>query len=133
VIRILIDQSQPGPGEGVRAFFVTPAGVAPPPPPILPPAAGPVSYGGARRRLASPWKFIARTRSPRDRDGGRTGLRCRGRRVPGGLGGGIIAGVPAEEPPRRWFTSAMASSRPGSREQRRARGSWALHSRWLLR
>jgi hypothetical protein len=134
LIPVPIDQSQPGPGEGVRAFFVTPAGVAPPPPPILPPAAG---ARVVRRAPAAPrpaTEVLRTDRHPReDRDGGGTGPRFRGRRFPGGVGQGIVAGVPAEEPPRRWFASATASSRPGPRELRRVRGCWALRSRWLSR
>ena len=121
LIPILIDQSLPTPGEGVRAFFVTPPVVAPPPPPPPPPpAAGTrvVRRAPAAPRPSEPPKFVAPIDPaeikpeegldlgleggvPGGVEGGAPGGVEGGVEggLPGGVVGGIIGGLPAEAPP----------------------------------
>ena len=125
LIPILIDESLPGPGEGVRVLFAAPADLAPPlppPPPPPPPAAGAraIRRAPAAPRPVEPPAFVAPIELPAATDskegldlglegglpggveGGAEGGVEGG--VPGGVAGGVVGGIlgglPAEaEPP----------------------------------
>jgi protein TonB len=109
LIPLLSDDVLPAPSESLRAFFVSPAQVAPPPPPPPPPPAA-----GARivpkapaAALPDPSKFVAPIEVPQELpqeetlsfgvEGGVPGGVEGG--VPGGVVGGIVGGLPAEAPP----------------------------------
>lgn len=107
---LLLEDVLPAPSEAVRAFFVTPAQVAPPPPPPPPPpAAGArvVPKAPAAARLPEPGKFTAPIEIPQEIppeetlsfgvEGGVPGGVEGG--VPGGVVGGIVGGLPQEAPP----------------------------------
>jgi protein TonB len=110
IVPLYFYESLPAPGEGVRAFFVTPAEAAPPPPPPPPPAAG---VRAAPRtpvvpQPEEPARFVAPMETPADVkpeegislagvEGGVPGGVEGG--VPGGVVGGIVGGLPQEAPP----------------------------------
>jgi protein TonB len=109
IVPLWFYDSLPAPGEGVRAFFVTPAVAAPPPPPPPPPAAG---VRVAPRAPVAPQpeeaaKFVAPLETPTEVkpeegislgvEGGVPGGVEGG--VPGGVIGGIVGGLPQEAPP----------------------------------
>lgn len=109
VLPIVLDDVLPDPDRTVRAFFVSPTGIAPPPPPPPPPAAGArkVANAPAVPRPAEPPRFVAPVEVPDviapeagidlgvagGVEGGVEGG------VPGGVLGGIVGGLPAEAPP----------------------------------
>jgi periplasmic protein TonB len=111
IVPLFMDDILPAPGEVVRAFFVTPAEVAPPPPPPPPPP--PAGVRVAKRapvapQPAMPAKFVAPIEVPDlappeeslsllGVEGGVAGGVEGG--VPGGVVGGIVGGLPAEAPP----------------------------------
>jgi protein TonB len=110
VVPLYFYESLPAPGEGVRAFFVTPTEAAPPPPPPPPPAAGVRAAPRApvvpqpveRARFVAPMEMPADLK-PEDGislagvEGGVPGGVEGG--VPGGVVGGIVGGLPQEAPP----------------------------------
>jgi protein TonB len=107
VVPIILDDFLPEPDRTVRAFFVSPTGIAPPPPPPPPPAAGARSVKRApavpRPADAAP-KFVAPVEIPDEIvpeagidlgvEGGVPGGVEGG--VPGGVVGGIVGGLPLE-------------------------------------
>jgi periplasmic protein TonB len=109
VVPVLLDDVLPDPDQAVRAFFVSPRGIAPPPPPPPPPAAGvrAVPRAPVVARPAEPPRFVAPVAVPDEivpepgldlgTDGGVPGGVEGG--VPGGVVGGIVGGLPAEPPP----------------------------------
>jgi protein TonB len=111
VVPILLYNSLPEPGDGVRAFFVAPADIPPPPPPPPPPAAGSrVTRVPAAPRPVEPSAFVAPIEIPEaivpeegldlGVEGGVPGGVEGG--VPGGVLGGVVGGLAqaAPEPPR---------------------------------
>ncbi|HET9317822.1 MAG TPA: energy transducer TonB, partial [Vicinamibacteria bacterium] len=107
VVPVLLDDFLPEPDRTVRAFFVSPVGIAPPPPPPPPPAAGARNLKRApavpRPPDAAP-KFVAPVEIPDEIvpeagidlgvEGGVPGGVEGG--VPGGVVGGIVGGLPQE-------------------------------------
>lgn len=109
IVPLLLDDTLPAPGDAVRAFFVTPAAMAPPPPPPPPPAPG---VRVAPRTPVAPQpqeeaKFVAPVETPAEIrpeeglsfgvEGGVPGGVEGG--VPGGVVGGIVGGLPSDAPP----------------------------------
>ncbi|HET8644128.1 MAG TPA: energy transducer TonB [Vicinamibacteria bacterium] len=107
---LLLEDVLPAPSEAVRAFFVTPAQVAPPPPPPPPPPAAGARVGAkapAAAPLPDPSKFTAPIEIPQEIppeetlsfgvEGGVAGGVEGG--VAGGVVGGIVGGLPQEAPP----------------------------------
>ncbi len=112
LIPLFLHETLPEPGEAVRAFFVSPADVAPPPPPPPPPAAAPAAARVARpvvhsapidtSRLVAPIEVPDQIKPEQSLDlggveGGVPGGVEGG--VPGGVVGGIVGGLPAAPPP----------------------------------
>lgn len=109
IVPVLFDDALPAPSDALRAFFVSPAEVAPPPPPPPPPAAGArvVPKAPAAARLPESTKLTAPVEIPQEMpppetlsfgvEGGVPGGVEGG--VPGGVVGGIVGGLPAEAPP----------------------------------
>jgi protein TonB len=109
IVPVLLDDFLPEPDRTVRAFFVSPTGIAPPPPPPPPPAAAArnVSRAPAVPRPAEAPRFVAPVEIPSEIvpeagldlgvEGGVPGGVEGG--VPGGVVGGIVGGLPAEAPP----------------------------------
>jgi protein TonB len=109
IVPLFFDDILPAPGEGVRAFFVTPAARAPPPPPPPPPAAGvrPVPRTPVAPQPEPEAKFVAPLDTPAEVlpdegislgvEGGVPGGVEGG--VPGGVVGGIVGGLPDQEAP----------------------------------
>lgn len=111
IVPLFMDDILPAPGEVVRAFFVTPAEVAPPPPPPPPPP--PAGVRAAARTPVAPQpaeapRFVAPIEVPElappeeslsllGVEGGVPGGVEGG--VPGGVVGGIVGGLPAEVAP----------------------------------
>ncbi|HUL79712.1 MAG TPA: energy transducer TonB [Vicinamibacteria bacterium] len=109
VIPLLLTDSLPEPGGGVRAFFAEPM-TAPPPPPPPPPAAhasaaAPVA---PKAQVAAPPGFVAPIEVPSEikpeegldlggTEGGVAGGVEGG--VPGGVVGGVVGGLPDAPPP----------------------------------
>jgi periplasmic protein TonB len=112
IIPLFLHEALPEPGAAVRAFFVSPADVAPPPPPPPPPAAAPtvarVVKPPTRVAPVDPGRFIAPIEVPDQIkpqqtldlgvEGGVPGGVEGG--VPGGVVGGVIGGLPAAPPPQ---------------------------------
>jgi protein TonB len=111
VVPLFHEEVLPAPGDAVRAFFVTPAQVAPPPPPPPPPAPS-VARTLRRAPVAAstppPSAFVVPVEVPEELpveaqlelsgvEGGVPGGVEGG--VPGGVVGGIVGGLPAEPPP----------------------------------
>lgn len=108
VVPVLMDDVLPDPDQAVRAFFVSPKGIAPPPPPPPPPAAGvrAVPRAPVVARPAEPPRFVAPVEVPTEivpepgldlgTQGGVPGGVEGG--VHGGVVGGIVGGLPAEAP-----------------------------------
>jgi protein TonB len=108
IVPLFFYDSLPAPGEGIRAFFVTPAVAAPPPPPPPPPAAG--VRAAPRTPVAphpeKPARFEAPLETPAEVppdegislgvEGGVPGGVEGG--VPGGVIGGIVGGLPRDAP-----------------------------------
>src|SRR4029450_9589646 len=106
VVPVLMDDFLPEPDRTVRAFFVSPAGLAPPPPP--PPAgARAVTRAPAVPRPAEPARFVAPVEVPDEiapEEGIDLGVEGG---VPGGVEGGVAGGgvggigggLPSEAPP----------------------------------
>lgn len=106
VVPVLMDDVLPDPDRTVRAFFVSPTGIAPPPPPPPPPAAGArnLKRAPAVPRPAEAPKFVAPVEVPDEIvpeagidlgvEGGVAGGVEGG--VPGGVVGGIVGGLPQE-------------------------------------
>jgi len=111
IVPILLSDSIPEPGAGVKAFFVAPVDIAPPPPPPPPPpaaAARIVRPAAVVPRPLEPAKFIAPIEVPDQIkpeldsldlgvEGGVPGGVEGG--VPGGVVGGVIGGLPSAPPP----------------------------------
>jgi periplasmic protein TonB len=106
---LVMEDYLPAPGEGLRAFFVSPPDVAPPPPPPPPPPAGAraVARAPVPPRPAEPARFVAPVEIPEaiapeesldlgGLEGGVPGGVEGG--VPGGVVGGIVGGLPTEAP-----------------------------------
>lgn len=111
IVPLFYEEALPAPGDSIRAFFVSPAEVAPPPPPPPPPA--PAAARLLRRAPVAastppPSSFVAPVDVPEAPlvpeqldlsgvEGGVPGGVEGG--VPGGVVGGIVGGLPAEPPP----------------------------------
>ena len=107
VVPVVLDDVLPDPDRTVRAFFVSPTGIAPPPPPPPAPAAGArASRAPAVPRPTEPKAFVAPIEVPAEIvmeptlelgvEGGVAGGVEGG--VPGGVVGGIVGGLPTEAP-----------------------------------
>jgi periplasmic protein TonB len=106
IVPVMLDDFLPEPDRTVRAFFVSPTGIAPPPPPPPPPAAGArsVKRAPAVPRPAEAPRFVAPVEVPDEIvpeagidlgiEGGVPGGVEGG--VPGGVVGGIVGGLPQE-------------------------------------
>jgi protein TonB len=106
IVPVLLDDFLPDPDRTVRAFFVSPTGIAPPPPPPPPPAAGArkVTRAPAVPRPAEAPRFVAPVEVPDEIvpesgidlgvEGGVPGGVEGG--VAGGVVGGIVGGLPEE-------------------------------------
>jgi protein TonB len=109
IVPVLVDDFLPEPDRTVRAFFVSPVGIAPPPPPPPPPAAGArtVQRAPAVPRPAEAPRFVAPIEVPSEIvpeegldlgvEGGMPGGVEGG--VAGGVVGGIVGGLPPEAAP----------------------------------
>jgi len=108
IVPLLLGDSLPEPGSGVRAFFAEPMS-APPPPPPPPPAARSVSAARVAPKAgpAAPAGFVAPIEVPTEIkpeegldlgvEGGVPGGVEGG--VPGGVVGGVVGGLPEAPPP----------------------------------
>ncbi len=109
VVPLLLSDSLPEPGGGIRAFFAEPI-AAPPPPPPPPPAAraAAVAPVAPKAREAAPAGFVAPIEVPTEIrpeesldlggiEGGMPGGVEGG--VPGGVVGGVVGGLPDAPPP----------------------------------
>jgi protein TonB len=113
IVPVLMDDFLPEPDRTVRAFFVSPVGIAPPPPPPPPPAAGVrvAKRAPAVPRPTEPPKFVAPVEVPDEIvpeagidlgiEGGVPGGVEGG--VPGGVVGGIVGGLPQEVKPEAQY------------------------------
>lgn len=108
LVPLLWEELLPTPGEGLRAFFVSPAEVVLPPPPPPPPAAAGVRTRAPAaprpqptNRLTAPAEVPERIAPDEGIDLGVVGGVAGGVEggVPGGVVGGIVGGLPAEAPP----------------------------------
>jgi protein TonB len=110
ILPLLFYEALPEPGASVRAFFATPADVAPPPPPPPPPAAGPrvVRVAPPPQAPVEPATFVAPIEVPDQIrpeeasldlgvEGGVAGGVEGG--IAGGVLGGVVGGLPAAPPP----------------------------------
>jgi periplasmic protein TonB len=109
IVPVILDDFLPEPDRTVRAFFVSPTGIAPPPPPPPPPAAGArsVKRAPAVPRPTEAPRFVAPVEVPDEIipeagidlgiEGGVPGGVEGG--VAGGVVGGIVGGLPQEVKP----------------------------------